>query len=126
MSPRLRQIKSNTVCRRPRSTNWPGYSAAKAGAGYVNAYAAVHGTTTAAANTGIAVSKMLYSGDDPVAWDSVSWNSVSWNSVSWNSVSWNSVSWNSVSWNSVSWASSIWDDSEISSPSTDAKPDAQS
>ena len=92
------------------STNWPGYDAAKAGAGHVNAYAAVHGTTTATANTGIAASQMLWTGEDPVAWDSVSWNSVSWNSVSWNSVSWNSVSWNSVSWNSVIMLSSLWDD----------------
>ncbi|MCB0183733.1 MAG: S8 family peptidase, partial [Caldilineaceae bacterium] len=60
-------------------TNWAGYDASKAGAGEVNAYAAIHGTTTATANTGVAVSQMLFTGDDPVAWDSVSWNSVSWN-----------------------------------------------
>lgn len=85
--------------------SWPGYDAAKAGAGYVDVAAAVHGTTTENANTGIAASAMLFTGDDPVAWDSVSWNSVSWNSVSWNS-----VSWNSVSWNSETWTSGIWDD----------------
>lgn len=73
------------------------------GAGYLNIYNAVHGNTTGSANTGIEASQLLWSGDEPVTWDSVSWNSVSWNSVSWNSVSWNSVSWNSVSWNSVYW-----------------------
>ncbi|MFZ4663224.1 MAG: PA14 domain-containing protein [Caldilineaceae bacterium] len=76
------------------------------GAGrYLDIRAAVNGSSTASANTGVQASRMLWSGSQPVTWNSVSWNSVSWNSVSWNSVSWNSVSWNSVSWNSVSWNS---------------------
>jgi len=87
--------------------NWPGYTAASAGAGYLDVYAAVKGTTTQNANTGLKVSNLLTTGSEPVN-SSVSWNSVSWNSVSWNSVSWNSVSWNSVSWNSVSWNSDYW------------------
>jgi serine protease AprX len=89
--------------------NWLGYDAARSGAGYLDVYAAIAGTTTQSANTGIAVSNLLTSGPDGVLGPSVSWNSVSWNSVSWNSVSWNSVSWNSVSWNSVSWNSDYWD-----------------
>ena len=52
---------------------------------------------------GIAASQLLWTGPDPVAWDSVNWNSVNWNSVNWNSVNWNSVNWNSVNWNSVHW-----------------------
>ncbi|MBL8055532.1 MAG: S8 family peptidase [Anaerolineales bacterium] len=83
--------------------NWAGYSATTAGAGYLDVYAAVWGTTTQSANTNLQASKLLWSGSQPVTWGSVSWNSVSWNSVSWNSVSWNSVSWNSVSWNSDYW-----------------------
>ncbi len=82
---------------------WSGYNAQKAGAGYLDIYAAVNGTTTQNANTNIPASQLLWTGTQPIVWGSVSWNSVSWNSVSWNSVSWNSVSWNSVSWNSVSW-----------------------
>ena len=73
------------------------------GAGYLDIYAATKGSSTSSANTGVRASQLLWSGTQPVTWNSVSWNSVSWNSVSWNSVSWNSVSWNSVSWNSVSW-----------------------
>ncbi len=73
------------------------------GAGYLDAYAAVHGTTTESANTGTEASQLLWTGDDPVTWDSVNWNSVNWNSVNWNSVNWNSVNWNSVNWNSVHW-----------------------
>ncbi len=83
--------------------NWAGYDIIRAGAGYLDIYAAVNGTTTASANSGIAASQLLWTGPEPVTWGSVSWNSVSWNSVSWNSVSWNSVSWNSVSWNSDHW-----------------------
>jgi serine protease AprX len=81
---------------------------ARAGAGYINIYTAVHSATTQSANTGIAVSNLLTSGSDPVNWNSVNWNSVNWNSVNWNSVNWNSVNWNSVNWNSVSWSSVNW------------------
>jgi serine protease AprX len=92
--------------------SWTNYNAAKAGAGTLDAYAAVTGTSTKTANTGLTASTLLTTGSSPinssVSWNSVSWNSVSWNSVSWNSVSWNSVSWNSVSWNSVSWNSDYW------------------
>jgi serine protease AprX len=75
---------------------------------YLSVRQAVAGTTSEPANTGTPISRLLFTGSDPVNWNSVSWNSVSWNSVSWNSVSWNSVSWNSVSWNSVSWSSVNW------------------
>ncbi len=85
------------------NANWVGYDPLKAGAGYLDAYEAVHGTTVESANVGVLMSELLWSGSDTVSWGSVSWNSVSWNSVSWNSVSWNSVSWNSVSWNSNFW-----------------------
>ncbi len=84
------------------ATGW-GYNASKAGAGYLDAYAAVHGVTTQSANTGIAASTLLMSGNSSVNWGSVDWNSVDWNSVDWNSVDWNSVDWNSVDWNSDYW-----------------------
>ncbi|MEZ4868762.1 MAG: S8 family peptidase [Caldilineaceae bacterium] len=95
--------------------NWPNYNGAKAGAGYLDVYAAVHGATTQSANTGIRASRLLWTGTTPATWGSVSWNSVSWNSVSWNSVSWNSVSWNSVSWNS-----DYWEDGTVSSAAANA------
>lgn len=90
-------------------TNWSGYTAEKAGAGYLDVYDAVTGTTTESANTGIDASQLLWTGSTPVAWDSVAWNSVAWNSVAWNSVAWNSVAWNSVAWNSVAWNSDYWE-----------------
>jgi serine protease AprX len=83
--------------------SWPGYNAAKAGAGYLDVYAAVKGTTTETANSGIMASQLLSTGSQPITWGSVAWNSVAWNSVAWNSVAWNSVAWNSVAWNSDYW-----------------------
>ena len=80
----------------------------RAGAGYLDVYAAIHGTTTQSANTNIRASKLLWTGSTPVTWNSVNWNSVNWNSVNWNSVNWNSVNWNSVNWNSVNWNSVNW------------------
>jgi serine protease AprX len=75
----------------------------RAGAGYLDIYAAVHRNTTESANTGIAASQLLWTGDDPVVWDSVNWNSVNWSSVNWSSVNWSSVNWSSVNWSSVHW-----------------------
>lgn len=78
--------------------NWVGYDESSAGAGYLDIYSAVSGTTTENANTGIVASQLLSTGSDPIAWNSVNWNSVNWNSVNWNSVNWNSVNWNSDYW----------------------------
>lgn len=86
---------------------WPGYDPAKAGAGLLDVYAAVHNTTTGSANKGLPASNLLTTGTSPVN-SSVAWNSVAWNSVAWNSVAWNSVAWNSVAWNSVAWNSDYW------------------
>lgn len=70
---------------------------------YLDVYAAVTADTDGSLNTGLEASQLLWTGDEPVEWDSVNWNSVNWNSVNWNSVNWNSVNWNSVNWNSVAW-----------------------
>jgi serine protease AprX len=83
--------------------SWAGYNATKSGAGYLDVNAAVGGTTTKSANTGVMASQLLTTGEAPITWGSVGWNSVGWNSVGWNSVGWNSVGWNSVGWNSDYW-----------------------
>jgi serine protease AprX len=95
------QVKYRLMATADKS--WAGYSATKAGAGYLDIYAAVHGTTTQSANIGLTASQLLWSGSAPITWGSVNWNSVNWNSVNWNSVNWNSVNWNSVNWNSDYW-----------------------
>jgi serine protease AprX len=85
--------------------SWTGYNASKAGAGYLDVYAAVYGTSTQSSNTGLKASNLLTTGGTPITWNNVGWNSVGWNSVGWNSVGWNSVGWNSVGWNSDYWGS---------------------
>ncbi|HLF24993.1 MAG TPA: S8 family peptidase [Anaerolineae bacterium] len=82
---------------------WAGYNSTKAGAGYLDAYAAVNGATTASANTGLQASQLLWTGSQPVNWGSVTWNSVNWSSVNWSSVNWSSVNWSSVNWSSDYW-----------------------
>ncbi|MBI5029674.1 MAG: S8 family peptidase [Chloroflexi bacterium] len=83
--------------------SWAGYSATKAGAGYLDVYAAVMGTTTGTANTGLAISKMLFTGTSPANSGSASWGSASWGSASWGSANWDSASWGSASWGSDYW-----------------------
>ncbi len=75
------------------SKRWAAYSRQTAGAGILDVYAAVHGTSIQTSNTGLAASKLLWTGATPVAWDSVNWNSVNWNAVNWNAVNWNSDYW---------------------------------
>ena len=41
---------------------WTGYNATTAGAGYLDIYAAVNGTTTQSANTGLTASQLLWTG----------------------------------------------------------------
>jgi serine protease AprX len=82
---------------RLKATARPFISAEKTGAGYLDVYAAVNGTTNQSANTGLPISRLINSGNG-TAWNSVSWSSVSWSSVSWSSVSWSSVSWSSDHW----------------------------
>jgi serine protease AprX len=91
------QVKQRLILT-ARTFNQPG-----AGAGYLDVYAAVHGTTNTMANTGVPASQLLWTGQQANTWNSVNWNSVNWNSVNWNSVNWNSVNWNSVNWNSTYW-----------------------
>jgi len=85
-----------------RKTGW-GYDATKAGAGYLDIYAAVKATTTQTANTGTKASQLLWTGTNPVTWGSVQWGSVQWGSVQWGSVQWGSVQWGSVQWGSDYW-----------------------
>jgi serine protease AprX len=82
---------------------WSGYNAVTAGAGYLDVKAAVNGTTTQTANTGITASQLLWTGPMPPPWDSVQWGSVQWGSVQWGSVQWGSVQWGSVQWGSDYW-----------------------
>ncbi len=88
---------------RTNLTGWLAYNATKAGAGYLDIYAAVTGNTTQTANTGIRASQLLWSGQDPITWGTVNWSSVNWSTVNWSSVNWSTVNWSSVNWSSDTW-----------------------
>jgi serine protease AprX len=83
--------------------NWPGYDPTKAGAGYLDIYNAIKTKTTASANTGIPISKLLLSGPTTSSASKTVWDSISWSSISWSSISWSSISWSSISWSSDYW-----------------------
>jgi serine protease AprX len=68
---------------RLKATAHPFDTSTRAGAGYLDIYAAIHGTTTQSANTNISASKLLRKGNTPVTCNSVNWNSVNWNSDYW-------------------------------------------
>ncbi|MBE7435913.1 MAG: S8 family serine peptidase [Anaerolineales bacterium] len=91
------------------NTTWSGYSASQSGAGHLDIFAAVNGTSTETANTGIFASQLLSTGSEPIIWGSAGWNSAGWNTAGWNSVGWNSAGWNSAGWNTAGWNSGIWD-----------------
>jgi serine protease AprX len=79
------------------------YNILKAGSGYLDVYAAVHGSTTQAANTGTPASLLLWSGQTPPLWGSTTWTSVNWSSVNWSSVNWSSVNWSNGAWGGDDW-----------------------
>ncbi|MCX6045173.1 MAG: S8 family peptidase [Chloroflexi bacterium] len=111
------QVKSRL--QKTANKNWPGYDAARAGAGTLDIYAAVHSTTTKSANIGIPVSNLLITGPKGIFSSTVNWSSVNWSSVNWSSVNWSSVNWSSVNWSSVNWSSDYWGD-DINGMSTAA------
>jgi serine protease AprX len=115
-------LTPNQVKHRLMATTAPfdGPEPGSTGAGYLDIYAAVHGTTTESANVGIVPHQLLAkmaliafwaseNGGDSIDWDSVNWDSVNWDSVNWDSVNWDSVNWDSVNWDSVNWDSVNWD-----------------
>ncbi len=68
------------------------------GPGSLDIYAAVHGESTAAANTGFPVSQLLGLGPDPILWGSVNWSSVNWGAVNWGAVNWGAGNWGADYW----------------------------
>jgi serine protease AprX len=82
--------------------NWAGYNATRAGAGYLDVYAATQGTSTQSANTGTLISRFLFTGTNKT-WNSANWDSANWDSANWDSANWDSANWDSVSWNSDYW-----------------------
>lgn len=114
------QVKFRLMATAAKGDKWPAYDPARAGAGYLDIHAAVHGTSTESANTGTRINDLLFTGTEPVQWGSVNWGSVNWGSVNWGSVNWGSVNWGSVNWGSVNWGASdvSWDQGTSSTSGT--------
>ncbi|MBX3009978.1 MAG: S8 family peptidase [Caldilineaceae bacterium] len=78
--------------------SWAGYDPVKAGAGYLDVYAAVHGTTDANANVGVAPSAYLAGTHTNLLLLTLTNGSVNWSSVNWSSVNWSSMTWSGDYW----------------------------
>ena len=85
------QVKHRLMAKANKS--WSGYNAEKAGAGYLDTYAAVQATTLKTANSGQIANDLLATAVSKVTNTSVNWSSVNWSSVNWSSVNWSSVNW---------------------------------
>ncbi len=86
-------LNPDQVKHRLMTTAKPFDQSTRAGAGHLDVYAAVHGTTTEGANTGMPVSQLLWASDQAIVWDGVSWNAIKWNAIKWNAIKWNGVDW---------------------------------
>ncbi|MEZ4727272.1 MAG: S8 family peptidase [Caldilineaceae bacterium] len=78
---------------------WNGYDPVKAGAGYLDIYAAIHSNTLESANIGLPVSSLITTDSfvtqpsNEITLDSIKWSSIKWSSVTWSTLSWNSIYW---------------------------------
>jgi serine protease AprX len=73
---------------RLKATARPFNTPARAGSGYLNIPAAIDGTTTDSANTGIAISQMLWDGANSTVWDSAKWSTAKWSTAKWSTAKW--------------------------------------
>jgi serine protease AprX len=100
------RLMATAVQNQPRWTGdsrptWGNYNSSKAGAGYLDVYAALTNKLIGnSPNYGKPASKLLWTGSQPITWSSVNWSSVNWSSVNWSSVNWSSVNWSSDYWGS--------------------------
>jgi serine protease AprX len=82
---------------------WNGYDSTKAGAGYLDIYAAIHSKNLESANTGLRISKLLQSDATKGTGQNTLWDSVTWSTVTWSTVTWSTVTWSTVTWSSDYW-----------------------
>ena len=71
-------------------------SGGRMGAGGLDVYAAVNGTTTASANIGIAPSQFLTTGSQALTmgtWEAANWSAANWSAANWGAANWNSDYW---------------------------------
>jgi serine protease AprX len=88
--------------------NWPGYDPTRAGAGYVDAYAAVYGSSLESANSSVAFSHLMLKSLLYAAWSSVNWDSVDLNAIDWSAFDWSAVDLSTLDWGAVDWSAIDW------------------
>ena len=70
----------------------------RAGAGLVDAYAAVRTSNTGVVNERIPASRLIWGSNEPAMADSANWGSANWGSANWGSANWGSANWGSTYW----------------------------
>ena len=105
-----------------------------AGAGLVDAYAAVASNSSKRANLGRTPSDDFardilplvrgaplswrnpnYAGTDwsNISWDNISWDRTTWENLIWENISWDNISWDTdATWDNISWDTADWDSAQ--------------
>ncbi len=109
-----------------------GGNADTAGAGRVDAYAAVNGSVSGSANRylrpsdGFAktVYPILYGMPlanlwrDPsyggsnwanITWDNITWDNITWDNITWDNITWDTITWSNITWDNITWDNITWD-----------------
>jgi serine protease AprX len=68
----------------------------RTGAGYLYIPAMIDGTSTASANTGIQISRILQDGTNPTTWNSANWSTAKWSTAKWSTAKWSTAKWSTA------------------------------
>jgi serine protease AprX len=93
---------------------------AGAGAGLIDANAAVQSPTRSSANLGLrpanSAARFLYSVvyGLPLAWNSLTylgsnWTGLTWLSLPWTDATWDNIAWDNIAWDNIAWDNIAWD-----------------
>ncbi len=111
-----------------------GGNADNAGAGRVDAFAAVNAAIPGPANRGVrpsnnfirAVYPLLYGMPltsiwrDPayggvdwrnITWDNITWDNITWDNITWDNITWDNITWSNITWDNITWDNITWDSS---------------
>jgi serine protease AprX len=103
-----------------------------AGAGMVDAYAAVNSPVRWGANWGLTPSDEFcnevlpilkgmplnnlwrdpyYKGIDwtNITWDNITWDRTTWENITWENITWDNITWTNITWDNITWDTATWD-----------------
>jgi len=124
----------------------PGAPPASAGAGMLDAYAAVNSGVRSSANVGQrqadALARTLYSAlyGQPLVWKNLTylgtnwlnltwqtlpwtqaaWDNIAWDDIAWDNIAWDDIAWDNIAWDNIAWDNIAWDNSEWNDIAWDA------